>query len=432
MRLPMTFQELLTRYSEDDVFPLEIDDALRETIKKWYKYRRICVINPEKFIVFFQRTLLAHYLRYRELLRIEPGIAKFDWLVETYREMQNTKLASISDDELKTLSGTVSGQNSGTKSASIHDIGEIVDDITKTRTNNLTDEIDETDSHSGSDITDKSDFRTDNLQNKITYSSKDKRTDALQDKTTYNSTSTTTNNSWKHTTETNGSATDSSYHAEIKKSNPMSASSNSNPVSTEALVTDGAQGQHIGVLNYEYRDSQALTNDKLGNVHKDKTTDTLSGSQAVAHTGNDTSNRTGTQDIDHSGSDTRNLTGTQRHDIDTTFTHGHTIDKDITISKTGSVIDDIDSTRETENTRTHTETIGGTKSETTTGRDTRTNTRSIEDLERERYTGRYTEIAKLLKRASEYISVTSAWIKFLKPELENCFYGTYVEEDDDE
>lgn len=403
MKIPMTFQELLNEYSEDDIFPIEIDDALRETIKDWFKYRRLCVVNAEKFIVYFQRTLLANYLRYRELLRIEPGISKFDWLVETYREMQNTRLATVSDEEVAVLSGSITGQTTGSKNSSQVEDGTIADTISNTRTNNLSEVIDDTEVHSGIDSREKTDERTDNLTKSRDIDDETTRTDNLA------SSSQGSSSSEDHY---------GAYHTEISKTNPMSASYGSNPVSSSAMIPNGDNGQMIGTLDYQYLDGQALSNDK----NNSKTT----GSDT-----NSTTN-TGTQKHVTDRTDVLTETGTTTHDITDELTHGHTVDRDRTKSNTGTVSDSGSKSRDIDDTKTITETTGGTKSETTSGRNTKNNEQAIDDLIRERSTGRQTEIAKLLKRASEYISVTSAWLKFLKPQLEPCFYGTYVEEDDDE
>lgn len=403
MRIPMTFQELLNEYDEDDIFPLEIDDALRETIKKWFMFRRLCVSNPEKFIVFFQRTLQANYLRYRELLRIEPGISKFDWLVETYREMQNTRLATISDEELAVLSGTITGQTSGTKNITVDNDETIADTITNTRTNNLSEVVDETIEHGGIDERTKEDTRTDNLTSNRTVDDDNTRTDNLQSKT----------DSTRSSLEQNGG-----YHSEVSKSSPMSASYGENPVISDTFVSGGNAMQAIKLLDYQYMDAQALSND-------------LNDSKL---TGNDdtTVKDTGTQKNERDLTEIVKDTGTQKHDISDEMSYGHTVDTDKTKLNTGTVSDNGSKNRVVDGTKVTSETDGGTKSETSTGRNTKTNEKAIDDLNRERSTGRNTEIAKLLSRAAGYIAVTSAWLKFLKPELEPCFYGTYVEEDDDE
>lgn len=396
----MTFQNLLNDYDEDEIFPLEIDDALRETIKKWFKYRRLCVSNPEKFILFFQRVLLSNYLRYRELLRIEPGVSKFDWLVETYREMQNTRLATISDEELSILNGTVTGQTTGTKNGTVIDDGTISEVDTNLKTNNLSEVIDETVAQSGADTREKTDERTDNLAKNRSVDDEMTRTDNL----------TSQSNGTSNTEDHYGS-----YHNEISKSNPMSASYNNNPVQSGAMIPNGDSGQLINILDYQYLDAQGLSNDKSNN----------------RTSGNDsnTTTNTGTQKNVIDRSDVLLETGTQKHDIVDEVTYGKSVDTDKTKLNTGTVQDRGTKDKDIDNTKTISETTGGTTSQTTQGRNNKTNEQAIDDTIRERSTGRNTEIAKLLKRASEYISVTSAWLKFLRPELEPCFYGTYIEED---
>lgn len=57
---------------------------LQRTIEDWFDDRE--VVDNEMFDVYFRRVLNRDYKRYKELLRIEPGVAKYDWLVNRYNE----------------------------------------------------------------------------------------------------------------------------------------------------------------------------------------------------------------------------------------------------------------------------------------------------------------------------------------------------------
>lgn len=46
--------------------------------------------DDENFGTFFSRVLTRDYPQYEELLRLEPGKAKYDWLIEEYFELQRT------------------------------------------------------------------------------------------------------------------------------------------------------------------------------------------------------------------------------------------------------------------------------------------------------------------------------------------------------
>lgn len=403
IRLPKTFQEVINEYGEDEVFPIEIDDALRGTIIKWFGYRRICVLQPERFIIFFQRVLLENYLRYREMLRIEPGIAHFDWLVETYRELQNTRLATISDEEIAVLSGTVTGQTTGTKNGSVVTDGDIKETIANTKTHNLQVVDDETVEHGGADETEATSTKTNNLETDTEYQN-------LKDTTEYQKKSKVSNDGSDNVL--NGAS-----HAELKKSGPMSVSYNTDPVSMGALVTSGTQqGEKIGDLNFKYADSQGVANDNSEQktvYNSSVTTEDLANSK-------DVNTRT--------GHEVRKDTGTVGDVSDKTTQYGHTVDRDLKRATTGTIADNGSHDKDINQTVTTTETTGGTSSETTNGRNTKNNDQSIDDLIRERMTGRQTEIAKILKNAVSYISTTDSW-RWLKEHLEPCFYGTFTEDD---
>ena len=91
MKSRLTLTEVIDKYGEAEVFaPIPNDPILKEEIKAWFGYRRVCTINPEKFLVFFHRTLRNDHERYHQLLRIEPGVAEYDWLVQQYHERQTT------------------------------------------------------------------------------------------------------------------------------------------------------------------------------------------------------------------------------------------------------------------------------------------------------------------------------------------------------
>ena len=71
-----------------EVYPSNIGmtDSDIEAINSWFDFRLVC--DNEKFPVFFGRVLTRDYKRYRELLRVEPGVSHYDWLVQQYQEAQ--------------------------------------------------------------------------------------------------------------------------------------------------------------------------------------------------------------------------------------------------------------------------------------------------------------------------------------------------------
>lgn len=98
----MTFSEMVE--TTPNLYPPQIDAGLKQTIYDWFQFRN--VVDDRKFKVFFQRALNNAYPRYEQYLRIEPGIAQYDWLVENYMERQIVVNATKSDTVNSSMSST--------------------------------------------------------------------------------------------------------------------------------------------------------------------------------------------------------------------------------------------------------------------------------------------------------------------------------------
>lgn len=105
------------------MWPTGVDSSLKETITEWYTYREVC--DNDKFPLFFKRKLELALPRYNQLLRIEPGVSQYDWLVQKYNELQR----------VHTESGTTNRTSSSTKETT----GAESDLKLNTKTNNTTD-----------------------------------------------------------------------------------------------------------------------------------------------------------------------------------------------------------------------------------------------------------------------------------------------------
>lgn len=79
----------------------DFPDDLKSLIEDWF-YDRY-VFNDEKFPRYFSRELSKDFGQYWELLRVQPGIAHYDWLVEEYEESRREHASQ------NTQSGTQSG-----------------------------------------------------------------------------------------------------------------------------------------------------------------------------------------------------------------------------------------------------------------------------------------------------------------------------------
>ena len=88
-----TFKEILEEVGEDNLYPEKVDDATRKLVYDWFQYRKVC--DNEKFPLFFNRRISHEYDRYQQLLRIEPGVSKYDWLVSEYKEMKSELLEKV-------------------------------------------------------------------------------------------------------------------------------------------------------------------------------------------------------------------------------------------------------------------------------------------------------------------------------------------------
>lgn len=82
----MTFYQMLDKAEQQGIqlYPDNIPEALQETIADWFGNRHIA--DDVLFPLWFKRLLNRDFTRYEELLRIEPGIAQYDYLVGVYRE----------------------------------------------------------------------------------------------------------------------------------------------------------------------------------------------------------------------------------------------------------------------------------------------------------------------------------------------------------
>ena len=79
--MSQTFQQIL---NDGYTFPAIIDETTQELITEWFKNRHVA--DNSKFITWFNRSLNLNYPYYRQLLRIDPTVSEYDWLIENYKE----------------------------------------------------------------------------------------------------------------------------------------------------------------------------------------------------------------------------------------------------------------------------------------------------------------------------------------------------------
>lgn len=160
---PTTYEEWLstdvgnnTTYKNKIEALLSDDPGLSDTITEYFFDWDIGWNNAELFWRYFARNISANIGQFREMLRIQPGVAKYDWMVQDYQERQletvidNTNTTSRANDEQITTaskSGTAAQSASG-NSSTIQTGGE-----TNTHTGTDTGEKSGTDStaHTGTE-----------------------------------------------------------------------------------------------------------------------------------------------------------------------------------------------------------------------------------------------------------------------------------------
>lgn len=364
-----TFSEVLEEYGSYNVFPIT-DTPLNTLITQWYESRYIGADNDADFIRFFKRIYNNEYNRYYQILRLDPKVTEYDWLVQTYRERQKTNDVAINASNNSTTAGTHTGTETGTHSGTGSE--------NATRTLNTQDN--NTLSKSGSDTTQTA--RNGSIHG---TSSVNSRRDEDIDQTV--------------TTETQSDTFTDAGAESLTKTAPMSVSYSSNGAvhnKTYSGAGGTAQGDDIRGLDFTYADGQTLSNNRgIAKNSVDDTVDTSAQNQYTEVTSNQnsgTTSETTDKDYSYDGYET-----------------GHK-------TQTGTITD------VKSNLSNKTDSIN--KSLTDTVRVSGASGSKSEALEREIWTGRDKEVAELLARACTYISQTDAWA-WLMEKLDICFYGIY-------
>lgn len=411
-----------------------IDDSLKETINDWFQYREVC--DDDKFPVYFRRVLNRDYARYSQLLRLEPGVAEYDWLVEIYNEFKSQSITDsknsstknlttnygevIKTDTTKDHSGSVSHShvqlesenydsrsiNSDTSTSNTQisralpasnydetvETGTVKNTGSNTRTDNLSQATDNTNTVTN-DLTETSkstNTRTNALKTEVnsnttrtddlasSSSASNTRTDNLKQSTSGSSTRTdnlseesTSKSIRTDNTKTKVDSTDSTLHKqstrtnnrELTKVNPQSISY------TAAEVDDSAtDGTGVPGLNWQYPSTQSQTVEDvtyIGNSPDTVTTDsTTTNTGTVDDDVTSSRTNTGTQGDVTSGETTNTGTVSSSSSGNTTNTGTVKNTGNSTQDDTGTVTDDGSITKT--NTGTSTTKTGGSVTNTGT------------------------------------------------------------------
>lgn len=234
---------------------------------------------------FFRRVLNRDYARFRQLLRIEPGIAKYDWLVQQYKESQVYGIDETEGDKTSTTSVTASKEIAQE------------DDVTDTKSDTTV----HSDARTETRVEDVDTIRTPNLLDSYSGSVGTIIGETV-DATTDSTTDTTAGSS------------------SVQKTNPQSIS------------YAGATAGEVPDLEWEYPGAQAQ--DKSSSLAESESTSTTERQSETTETDQNTTARTGTE--------------TTAQDGTTTITHGGRLTEESSESGTQSRESSVSETDESE------------------------------------------------------------------------------------
>lgn len=380
------------------------------------------------------RVLERDYPRYNQLLRIEPGVSQYDWLVQRYLEAQTR--------------ATKDGDTTLTHNVGVADTGTIteVDDTTHTIEDDGT--IVDENAHGHIVATQNGHVITTGLDHSVTKTEDDGRDITVENRYLGGKTTKvvdprkqiveneTSRSGDPIKTKTTG--WESKDEKSLQKNNPMSISYQSTQASPYGVAEPdpdpsasigGANGAG-GQLDWTSPSAQAANFGR--NVNQNETEEDWGNAKVTVKTTtqNDpllNEQREYQSYVSENGDSYKEqsersvvgeLTNTEVYDGTDTETHSGTDTETHSGTDTG--------TRTLDTTRT--DTVDGTKTRTLNTNRATTGTEKTDyntvDLNRTRETGRYDAPAKLLKEATGFIKGTNAW-SWLSNQLEVCFMGVY-------
>lgn len=383
---------------------------LQTTINDWFQFRE--VVDDDKFAVYFKRVLNRDYNRYKELLRIEPGYAHYDWLVKNYKER------IYETDSTENEKHDITANETRTKNTE-NNTSEIIDGTTTTG-KTFNDARTEKTTLSGKDTLTNTGTSTNNGTNTIDETTTPNTTTETTDtrKTTNSEESNTT------TTTTGNKQTDDigagfNTIAELGKALPQETSGN---VSRMLITnTPGFLIQPVNVLT-------GLNTDAYSSYQEQGTIDGKEGQTNEQYDDNTTTEGTNSKTLDDSGTKTEKETGTIKTDGTSSFEN--TLTNNLTNETNYGKIEDVvygGNTSEDQNEKQDkTTTLQGTIEENASKDNTSNKNidKTASFKTKELYTGRDMEPAVMLQNAVDFITATSAWA-WLQNRLEVCFMAIY-------
>lgn len=402
----------MAEHGTEIVFPEQIDEPTQSKIALWFKFREVA--DNERFGDYFNRTLDEVAEQYRQLLRVEPGIATYDWLVQSYTEAQrkrkdeeaSEKTTRITDDDYTGKVVSFGKQTAITGVGNDEETTMYGKGITKYVNENMADNISK-EHHSGVDILNGSVVKN--------GAEVESGSDSMQ----------SVDASFTHH-DGDTVITDDGYVVNNSKSlakvNPMSITygSSQTPPVADPIIDHTAQDGGVNA------DGMPL----------DWTSPSSQG-QEFGRDVNHSEHKEHDHDINISRNGISNGSSSKEHRFDdvtdtTEQTHGKQFDKSVEQSynkSTGSTestggADTLqkktDSLQTTENGGA--DVVSEQANRITAGQDS--GSRDLTSKDQYRQTGRSEAPADIMKRAVVFITGTNAW-KWLKDQLEVCFMGIY-------
>lgn len=366
----MTFAEMVETTTQE-LYPSDVTDDFKNTVFDWFQYREVA--DDQKFPVWFRRVISRDYGRYLQLLRVEPGISQYDWLVQKYEEAMSTNQRAHEDTISKSSNSSISqggtvtdagtSSKNSTKTIERTEAGE--DDTTFTKTAQGSD--DKTDTLSGTDT------RTDNLSHGISETTTKSSSNVLDSDVTVIGSNDTTSK-------------------DLGRANPMSASYSA--------------GGFPSTFDWQNPSSQNETQENASNTSTTERDDTTT----------------------LSGTDTKTGTNTDTGTVATQYGKKLVSERDITNTETDTTDRDTSKTVNASEVGSDTGTSGNTRTldtiTTTENSGEDTSSGLSNEVVRAIHTGRNIDTATLLRNASDFIKGSSAW-EWMSLRLETCFIGIY-------
>lgn len=369
-----------------------ISEDLKTVIDEWFNLRE--VVDDDNFNTFFERVLYNDYFRYIQLLRLEPGVSEYDWLVTKYRERLYQHTGTSTKDNL--LEESSNGTSRNTSSTSASDVNRTNDSISYGH--NITTQTDK-------DIEETSnDTRTPNLTTTANHRETGTDNTSTVDEGTIGKTNTTTYNEATGNHQGVGGVTTA-----VTKALPASSATNSD-LGSVSIGTPNSRSFSASKPNIAFATGE---NQSINQTYTDGDT---------SHTGT----------VGESGTESRNLLGRNNRTLN--LSNGGTDVLTGTDNNSGSYTRDEDNEERIRNSGVDTRivsgsitriaegegvnTTSGTKSTSDTG------TQNINNTDTEIYSGRDESPQELLAKAAAYVKNSCAW-DWLKTQLEPCFMCIY-------